>query len=75
MIKILKYGQVANKDIFARVEPKVNVEQIVADIIADVRANGDAALYKYCEMDKYAEYVLYHYLKDLVKKQGNYDQK
>lgn len=49
MIKILKYGQVANKDIFARVEPKVNVEQIVADIIADVRENGDAALYKYCE--------------------------
>lgn len=26
------------------------------------------ALYKYCEMDTYAEYVLYHYLKDLVKK-------
>ncbi|MBQ8525607.1 MAG: histidinol dehydrogenase [Clostridia bacterium] len=49
MIKILKYGQVENKDIFARVEPKVDVEQIVADIIADVRENGDAALYKYCE--------------------------
>ena len=26
------------------------------------------ALYKYCEMDTYAEVVLYHYLKDLVKK-------
>ena len=49
MIKILKYGQVENKDIFARVEPKVNVEKIVADIIADVRENGDSALYKYCE--------------------------
>ena len=49
MIKILKYGQVENKDIFARVEPKMNVEQIVADIISDVRENGDAALYKYCE--------------------------
>ncbi len=49
MIKILKYGQVENKDIFARVMPKMNVEDIVADIIADVKANGDAALYKYCE--------------------------
>lgn len=49
MIKILKYSQVENKDIFARVEPKVNVEKIVADIIADVRENGDSALYKYCE--------------------------
>ena len=49
MIKILKYGQVENKDIFARVEPKMDVEKIVADIIADVRENGDEALYKYCE--------------------------
>ena len=49
MIRILKYGEVANKDIFARVEPRVNVEAVVAEIIADVRANGDAALKKYCE--------------------------
>ena len=34
MIKILKYGEVANKDIFARVIPTFNVEEIVADIIA-----------------------------------------
>lgn len=49
MIKILKYKDVPNSEIFARTEPKVNVEQIVLDIIADVRQNGDAALYKYCE--------------------------
>ena len=49
MIRILKYGEVASEDIFARVEPKMNVEQVVAEIIADVRANGDAALKKYCE--------------------------
>ena len=49
MIKILKYKDVPNSEIFARTEPKVNVEQIVSDIIADVRQNGDAALYKYCE--------------------------
>ncbi len=49
MIKILKYGEVQNKDIFARVIPKMDVSEIVADIIYDVRKNGDSALYKYCE--------------------------
>ena len=49
MIKILKYGEVENKDIFARVTPKVNVEETVAEIISDVRKNGDEALYRYCE--------------------------
>ncbi|MBR6693631.1 MAG: histidinol dehydrogenase [Clostridia bacterium] len=49
MIKIMKYGEVANEDIFAREEPTTNVAPIVAEIIADVRENGDKALYKYCE--------------------------
>ena len=49
MIKILKYGEVASSDIFARVTPAVDVEAIVADIIANVRKNGDKALYEYCE--------------------------
>ena len=49
MIKILKYGEIENKDIFARVEATVNVEDIVSDIIARVRAEGDPALYDYCE--------------------------
>ncbi len=49
MIKILKYGEVANADIFARVVPEVNVEDIVADIIKNVRAKGDKALYEYTE--------------------------
>ncbi len=48
MIKILKYGEVANSEIFARTEPTVNVTDIVADIIANVRKNGDAALKEYC---------------------------
>ena len=47
MIKIMKYGQVPNSEIFARVSPAVNVEKIVADIIADVRANGDRAVLEY----------------------------
>ena len=49
MIKILKYGEVENKDIFSRVVPEVNVEDIVADIIKNVRENGDCALFEYCE--------------------------
>ena len=49
MIQILKYGEVANEEIFARVVPTVDVAGIVADIIANVRARGDAALYEYCE--------------------------
>ena len=49
MINILKYGEVANEEIFARVVPTVDVAGIVADIIANIRARGDAALYEYCE--------------------------
>ena len=49
MIKIMKYGEVSPEEIFARVEPVVDVTGIVADIIANVRKNGDKALYEYCE--------------------------
>ena len=47
MIKIMQYGQVPNSEIFARVVPTVNVEAIVADILADVKANGDRAVLAY----------------------------
>lgn len=49
MIPILKYGQVEQEKIFARVSPTVSVEGIVAEIIGEVRKNGDAALFSYCE--------------------------
>lgn len=49
MIKILKYGEVPNSEIFARTEPAVNVEDTVAEIIKNVRERGDAALFEYCE--------------------------
>lgn len=48
MIPILKVGQVPNSEIFARVTPAADVAAIVADIIADVRENGDAAVKAYC---------------------------
>ena len=47
MIKIMKYGQVPNSEIFARVTPTVNVEAVVTEIIANVRKNGDKALLEY----------------------------
>ena len=47
MIKLYKYGQVPNAEIFARVTPTVNVEAIVSDILANVRARGDAAVLEY----------------------------
>ena len=47
MIKILKYGEIDNQDIFIRSTSTSDVQEIVADIIANVRANGDKALYDY----------------------------
>lgn len=49
MIKILKYGEVAKENIFARCEEAANVSDTVAQIIANVRKNGDRALFEYCE--------------------------
>ena len=49
MIQILKYGEVKNEEIFARAVPAVNVEGIVADIIENVKQNGDKALIEYAE--------------------------
>lgn len=49
MIKIYKYGEVPNSEIFSRVDTKTGVEDIVADIIYDVRKRGDAALFDYCK--------------------------
>jgi len=49
MIKIMKYGEVSNKDIFARAEAKLDVESIVTEIIENVKANGDKALFEYNE--------------------------
>ena len=49
MIKILKIGEVSMEEVFARVNPTVNVESIVTEIIDNVRKNGDKALFEYCE--------------------------
>ncbi len=49
MIKIMKYGDVPNSEIFARVDGERRVEGTVTEIIKNVRENGDKALFEYNE--------------------------
>ncbi len=44
MIKIMKYGEIPDAEIFARTIPTDDVSDAVAKIIGDVRQRGDAAL-------------------------------
>ena len=55
MIRIYQYGEVPNQEIFARVEPTVNVTEIVTGILQDVRTRGDAALLEYTKKFDKAE--------------------
>ena len=47
MIRIMKYGEVANNEIFARAVPGTDVSATVSAILQNVRENGDAALKEY----------------------------
>ena len=49
MIKIYKYGEVSNDEIFFRGNIASNVEGVVSEIIANVIKNKDKALFEYCE--------------------------
>ncbi len=49
MIKIYKYGEVKNSEVFARDNIAPDVEGIVTDIIENVKKRGDSALFEYCE--------------------------
>ena len=49
MIKIYKYGEVSNDEIFFRGNIASNVEGVVSEIIANVIKNKDKALLEYCE--------------------------
>ena len=55
MIRIFKYGEVPNQEIFARTEPTANVSGIVSEIIQDVRRRGDEALLEYTKKFDKAE--------------------
>ncbi len=49
MIKIFDSKKIALEEILTRENAASGVEDIVSEIIRDVRANGDAALYRYAE--------------------------
>ena len=49
MIKIMKYGEVSPKEMFARGTSATDVSGIVTEIIENVKENGDRALYYYWE--------------------------
>ncbi len=49
MIKIYKYGEVSNDEIFARNNPTGDVSDIVKSIIENVKENGDKALREYAQ--------------------------
>ncbi len=49
MIKIYDINKLTLDEILSRETSATGVEEIVAGIISDVKTNGDAALYKYCE--------------------------
>ncbi len=50
MIRLFRYNEIDQSEIFSReIGDTKSVESIVFDIIQDVRARKDAALYEYCE--------------------------
>lgn len=55
MIKIMKYSDFSREEIFAVQENKVDVSSVVSDIIANVRARGDEALFEYSKKFDKAE--------------------
>ena len=49
MIKILNFNEVSKDEIFSRFSETVDVSATVSDILADVKENGDKAVFAYCE--------------------------
>ena len=55
MIKIINYKDISKEEILSRKDDATNVEAVVTDIINNVRANGDTALFEYCKKFDKAE--------------------
>ena len=51
----MKYGEVSANEIFARGKSSFDVADTVTEIIENVKANGDAALFEYCKKFDKAE--------------------
>ena len=55
MIRILKYNEVKKEELFARKNISSDVESTVREIIENVKANGDKALFEYTKKFDKAE--------------------
>ena len=55
MIKILNYGEAAPEELFIRGAQSADVSETVSAILADVRNNGDQALFAYAEKFDHAK--------------------
>ena len=55
MIRIMKYGETPNRELFLRSLREKDVSAAVAEILADVRERGDAALLEYAEKFDHAK--------------------
>ena len=55
MIRIMKYGETPNSELFLRSQSAKDVSAAVAEIIANVRENGDRALFDYAERYDHAK--------------------
>ena len=66
MIKIYKYGEVKNEEIFARGTAVTDVSGIVSDIIDNVRTNGDKALFEYSAKFDKAELKAFEVTKEEI---------
>ena len=66
MIKIMRYGELPDSEIFARAVPETDVAGVVSEIIANVRKNGDSALYEYTERFDGAKLELFQVTSDEI---------
>ena len=66
MIKILEYNKVNKEEFFSRLSEKVDVSDIVTDIIENVKMNGDAALFEYCKKFDKAELLALEVTKEEI---------
>ena len=71
MIKIYKYGEVKNEEIFARGTAVTDVSGIVSDIIDNVRTNGDKALFEYSAKFDKAELKAFEVTKEEIDEAFN----
>lgn len=55
MIKIMQYGETPAEELFRRASSSEDVRAAVAEILADVRENGDEALLRYAERYDHAK--------------------